>query len=98
MKAILLTALLLISSPLYAIQLRDFVAATPQASLVNTFPCTYEDVTDETFICYEIVMDDVQYRVAVDDTFEVRYIFTPKTEVYPDGLVPVEHLMIKNSI
>lgn len=87
------------ASSAHAISLRELVNATPKAELTNIFYCDYKEVTgDEVFTCFEILLNKVNYRVLVDGEFEVRYVLTLKSEKYPDGVVPVEDLMLDGAI
>ena len=95
MKNILLITILLFSSYAQAYQLDEVIVATPEAKLVNVFPCTWEE---STYTCFEINLEKIPYRVAVDEGGEVVTVFTPVSDRYPEGIVPVEDLMRAGSI
>ena len=93
MKALLL-AVLMLPGLLYAYSPEEMVTEIPGLAPKGEFPCRMTAESVEAKYCWEFTYDNARYR-AVTDTPSVKddvvLIFTPKSEAFPEGTVPLEY-------
>lgn len=98
MKALLFSALLLFASYSHALTLAELIQLTPGGTYVGKMSCYLEE-PPATHVCIEFKYEGINYRAAVNpETKLIDWIFTPPSELFPKGEVPLDYFLKINTI